>query len=122
MAKTKIETRREYDRFDVECIKFSRKKGTISQRDIYEWSEVHSMETDGNTYITIPATYDGCKETPDELYEEGDEMLVYNLYDVLDNLIDLAITKYGWSPSVATAKRLDKEINTLRPFFQNIGA
>lgn len=119
MAKTKLEVDNCYtDRHGTDCIRLSRNRGKITQRDVYEWSEANRNTTDGNAYLAFLPTYDSCQEVPDFLYEEGDEMLVYNLYEAADDLIKLAIQRYAWMPSIELAKTLDKLIEPLRKYWE----
>lgn len=79
MSKVNVELTTDYQ--GIDCWKISKARGKINQTEIYEALE---KKFPGAMFIQLHGI---SEEVPEELYEEGDEVILYEPYDIIGAII-----------------------------------
>ena len=81
MAKSKVTVEWCEDHHGIACLKVSCKSGKLNDRDVYEAIE---KDWSGNMFVRLVPI---PEEVPVELYDDGDEWLLYQPYDIIGALL-----------------------------------
>ena len=79
MAKINVEYTEDFR--GISCIKVSKKKGKLNYREVYELLE---KKWPGCLFVQTIHILDS---PPEDIYEEGDTWILYEVYDIIPHLV-----------------------------------